>query len=103
MNDLFNIKREPCYNLTNHDNFHIPSVNKVVNGIESISFLEPKTWNLLPSDLKRIDDLENFKKSVTKWKVENCPCRLYKVYLQNIGFCRGVKLELFHYKLFKLF
>ena len=42
MPDLFKMKRPPCYNLRNDDNFYIQSVNNVFNGLESISFPGPK-------------------------------------------------------------
>ena len=64
MSDLLKTKRGPCYNLRNHNPFHIPAVNTVLNGTESISFLRPKIWNLFPSDPKRIDGLKNFKESI---------------------------------------
>ena len=41
---------------------------------------------MLPDDYKNIDTLNAFKIKITKWKPENCPCRLCKVYINNIGF-----------------
>ena len=37
--------------------FIIPAVNSVCHGTESISFLGPKIWNILPDMLKKIDSL----------------------------------------------
>ena len=30
--------------------------------------------------------LDTFKIKVKNWKSENCPCRLYKVYIDRVGF-----------------
>ena len=53
---------------------------------ESVSFLGPKIWNMLPDDYKDIDKLNTFKNKIKKWKTEYCPCRLCKVYINNKGF-----------------
>ena len=79
MSDLFRKKSNPCYSLSKNDNFHIASVNAIFVGLGNISFLKPKTWTLVPSDLKSMDYLENLKKSIIKWKAENCQ-------YQNIAF-----------------
>ena len=36
----------------------VPLVNSVYNGTESISFLEPKIWNILPIKIKEIKSVE---------------------------------------------
>ena len=56
------------------------------HGSESISFLGPKIWNILPDRLKNVNSIEAFKMQIKKWKPENCPCRFCKVYVQNVGF-----------------
>ena len=69
------MKRDPSFPIT--------SVNTVFNGVESISFLRPKIWNLLLSDLNSIDDLENFKKSLKNGKLRaahvDCAKYIYKI------------------------
>ena len=41
---------------------------------------------MLPEDYKDIYNLNTFKNKIKKWKPENCPCRLCKVYIDNKGF-----------------
>ena len=36
---------------------------------------------------KNKDSLYNFKKAIKKLKAENCPCRICKIFVKNIGFC----------------
>lgn len=59
-----NDKREPFYHLNNSDHCNIPSFNNT----DSILFLGLLITNLLPSNLKRIDDLVNFKTTIYKFE-----------------------------------
>ena len=52
----------------------------------SISFLGPKVWDLVPSDIKLSQSLSIFKRKIKKWVPLQCPCRLCKIYLQHVGF-----------------
>ena len=57
-------------------------------GTETISFLSPKIWFLIPQNIKDSGFLPCFKKkkkNIGKWK-PNCPCRLFKTHLQHVGF-----------------
>ena len=74
------------YNLRRCNDFRIPSTRTVYHGIESISFLGTKTWNILPNEIKQQTSLNSFKKSVKKWKPQDCPCRVCKVYINDVGF-----------------
>ena len=41
-------------------------------GTESISYLGPKIWDILPEELNSIENLEHFKKEIKTWKPDNC-------------------------------
>ena len=85
LTDLFK-QRNEVYNLRNNNLFTIPAVRTVFHGSESISFLGPKIWTILPDDIKNAKSLGDFKSKIKSWKPENCPCRLCRVYVQNVGF-----------------
>ena len=53
---------------------------------ETISSLGPKVWDNLTTELKKIVFLALYKKKIREWAPKNCPCRLRKTYVQNIGF-----------------
>ena len=86
MNDIFKRRGEQIYNLRKHSQFYRPKVNSVYNGTESVSFLGPIIWDLVPNELKDIGNLAAFKKAIKKWSPEKFPCRLCKVYINNVGF-----------------
>ena len=79
-------KRTSSYNLRANSNFYTRPVHSVYNGTESLSFLGPKIWELVPEDAKQSESLDVFKNKIKKWVPSRCPCRLCRVYLQNIGF-----------------
>ena len=61
-------------------------VKNVYYGTESISHLGPKIRDILPENLKNIENLEYFQKEIKTWKPDNCPCRMCKVYFESVGF-----------------
>ena len=61
--------------------------NRTTNfGVESISTLGAKIWALVPENLRQSTSLNIFKRGIKKWNPSNCPCRLCKIYVQNVAF-----------------
>ena len=85
MNNIF-IQKENKYNLRNEQIWEIRAVKSVYNGTESLSFRGPKTWDILPRDIRNSESLSEFIFKVKLWKPEGCTCRLCKVYVNNLGF-----------------
>ena len=44
--------------------------------------------------LKNIENLQHFKKEIKTWKPDNCPCRLCKVDIGNVGLPISLKLKI---------
>ena len=84
--EIFACETESHYNLRQCNDFRIPSIRTVYRGSESISFLAPKLWNILLDEIKQQTSLNSLKKSVKKWKPQDFPCRLCKVYVNAVGF-----------------
>ena len=55
-------------------------------GTDSLAYLAPKIWELVPNEMKNLESLTAFKTAIKKWKTTNCPCRLYKNYIPQVGF-----------------
>ena len=67
--------------------FHRPDVNTVHMGEQSFQCFGPIVWDtMVPEDLKRLTDLEDFKNKIKEWIPENCICRICKDYVPNLGF-----------------
>ena len=73
------------YNLRTQNDFSNRVPKTVKYGTETISFLAPKVWALVPEKRKECSCLEAFKSKIRKWKPD-CPCRFFKTYLQHVGF-----------------
>ena len=68
MKYIFPINRNP-YNLRQNSQFSRPRINPVYHRTESVSNLGPKIWDLVPSNLKEISDLDKFKKILNNGKL----------------------------------
>ena len=78
--------RDICYNLRSNSSFVVPHVKSVFHGSESISYLGPKIWDIVPLELKKLTSLNAFKKGIKKWQPKSCSCRLCKQCVSNLGF-----------------
>ena len=82
--EIFPFRPQDQYNLRSWSDFTLPLVRTVNYGIESIRYLGPQIWESIPANVKEVDTIERFKSGIKKWKPESCPCRLGKMYLQQI-------------------
>ena len=86
MDSVFKLRTENPYSLRQVSEFSRPIVKTVYHGTESISYLGPKIWDILPEKLRNMGNPESFKKEIKTWRPHNCPCRLRKVYIEGVGF-----------------
>ena len=85
MNNVFPVSTNP-YNLRNAPEFDTSNVHTVHNGTETISFRGPKTWSLVPQEIKNSKSIIEFKNKIRYWKPVGCMCRLCKTFIYNLGF-----------------
>ena len=62
------------------------NVKTVKYGTETLSFRGPKTWSMVPEDIKKSKSLADFKRKIKSWIPVGCECRLCKIYIPNLGF-----------------
>ena len=80
------VSKTSSYNLRRNNTFEKCRVHSAYQGTESLSFLCPKTWNLVPVELKQSESLDSLKLKIKNWLPFECPCRLCKTYIQLVGF-----------------
>ena len=83
MSSLFEIHE----NTHNTSYFQVPSneSRRAINyGLETIFYRAPFLWADLPPEYK----LANSFKRKKNWKGENCPCRLCKKYVRELGYIK---------------
>ena len=78
--------RTSSYNLRKNSGFYVRKIYSVYQGTESLSFLGPKIWELVPEDIKQSASLAVFKSKIKHWVPLRCLCRLCRIYIQNICF-----------------
>ena len=66
LNEIFQ-NRTSSYNLRTNSSFAVRPVHSIYHGTESLSFLRPKIWELVPEDAKQSESLEIFKKKIKQW------------------------------------
>ena len=85
MCELFNGANVP-YNLRQDVCFRSYNVKTVLYGTETLSYLGPKIWNLVPFDIRDCVTEQISRQKIKKWKPDRCPCRLCQIYSPNLGF-----------------
>ena len=85
MDNMFE-RRNNTYNLRNFQELATKRKITVKMGLETLNYRSQQLWSVLPENLRQINSLVQFKESVTKWICIDCPCRLSKLYLPDIGF-----------------
>ena len=74
------------YDLRNKRSWETDNVRTVIYGTETIRNMGPKTWDLVPIEIKESNSLLEFKQRIKTWKPNGCTCRLCKSYIYNLGF-----------------
>ena len=62
MNNIFKLRENTHYNLRHTSQFLVDPILSMFNGSESASNLRPKIWEQIPSEIKNINFLVDFKK-----------------------------------------
>ena len=86
MNEIFTFVENSAYNL--RSGMHLSRINMLSTqyDTESIGNFGAKTWILVPVHMKDLKALSTLKNQIKKWIPKNCPCRLCKVYVAQVGF-----------------
>ena len=57
LNKVFPLKPASNYNVRNHQEFNIKPMNTVHYEFNSLAYLRPRIWELLPNNLKRLESV----------------------------------------------
>ena len=86
MKDIFELQNPSCNLRSSCNHFGRENVKTVRYGIQSVRYLGPKIWELVPNNVKYSNSLSKFKKLIKSWKPEACPCRLCKTFIAQVRF-----------------
>ena len=85
LNEIFQ-ERKCNHKLRGNNFLNRRRVNSARYGTESVSFLAPKIWDISPLEIKNSETLNAFKAKIKNWVPQECPCRLCKTYVSQVGF-----------------
>ena len=85
MNEIFVERNNNC-SLRGNNVLTRRRVNSVRYGTETVSFLAPKIWDILPKDIIDSESLDIFKRKIKNLIPWECPCKLCKTYVPQVGF-----------------
>ena len=80
LNDNFN----PA--LRHSSEFKRSNIRTVHYGKDSLGYFGSTIWDLIPQNIKLINNLTEFKSAIKKWKPDACPCRLCQTYIAGLGY-----------------
>ena len=64
LNELFPLKPPSNYNLRNQPEFIVRPIKTVHYGLNSLAYLGPRMWELIPNNMKRLESVEAFKSKI---------------------------------------
>ena len=93
-------KRNVTYNFRKKSTFETKNTRSVYYASETIFFVGPKIWELLPSNIKDSENLNIFKSNIKSWEPGSCLCCLCRLYITEIRFIELRLVLLVNYSLF---
>ena len=78
--------RENRYSIRKFQEMRQQTVRTVRYGLEIALYRAPQLWSLVPTDLKSAPNVIQFKSKIKHWECTECPCKLCRTYLRNIGY-----------------
>ena len=78
MKEVFEILNPPYNFRSKATHFKREDMKMTQYGIQSVRYLGPKIWDMVPNNVKNCSSLNN--------KPNECSCRLCKKYIAQVGF-----------------
>ena len=75
MSDIFQPRAVNC-NLRSQNDFTRPNVNSEHFEISSLRYMAAEVLDMVPNDMKNVNDVEIFKNNIRKWKPVKCHWKL---------------------------
>ena len=74
--DAFPVRQQSQYSMRSYSYFAMAYAKMINHGLENLSYIGSKLWDRIPSHMKEIDYINEFKHVIKTWKLDLCSCRL---------------------------
>ena len=86
MNDILTWDENASYNLRSGVTVTRRNIRTNKFGFETITTIGAVLWRNLPNDIKNSDSLNIFKHRIKQWIPDNCPCKICRNFMKNLGY-----------------
>ena len=86
MNDILTLDENASYNLRSGVTVTRRNIRTNKFGFETITTIGAVLWRNLPNDIKNSDSLNTFKHRIKQWTPNNCPCKICRNFIKNLGY-----------------
>ena len=85
ISELFNL-RNINYEFRSQADFELGPRYTTAYGLQSLKYLAPKIWNIMPSDIRNSDSLSELTTKIKSWKPVTFPCNLCRTFVVQVGY-----------------
>ena len=85
MFELFDLRNTDCHHRSQTD-FSLGAVYTTNYGLRSLRNFAPKIWNMIPADIRNVNNLSDFTLKIKSWISDGCPRNLSWAYIYQVGY-----------------
>ena len=86
MSDILTLDENASYNLRSGVTVTRRNIRTNKFGFETITTIGAVLWRNLPNDIKNSDSLNIFKHRIKQWTQDNCPFKICRNFIKNLGY-----------------
>ena len=85
MSELFDL-RNIEYSLRSQTDFSLRAVYTTNYGLRSLRYFAPKILNMIPADIRNVNNLSDFTLKIKSWIPDACLCNLCRPYICQVRY-----------------
>ena len=86
MNDILTLDENASYNLRSGVTITRRNIRTNKFGFDTITTIGAVLRRNLPNDIQNSDSLNIFKRRIKQWTPDNCPCKICRNFIKNLGY-----------------
>ena len=86
MSDIFSLSENSSYSLKCGVIVNGRNIRMSKFGFQTVSTIRAILWNDLSTELKNGESLKIFKQKIKLWSPNNCPCKICRKFIKDLGY-----------------